>query len=189
MQVIEYVIKDEDESGVYAISLVGEGAIESDFVMLSKNDVQMKLVDESKRLLMGAALIPDKQIFRKGTLGNEDYYIWFSADTIRKTSEKFLSQGYQDQTTLEHREDLKGNVVVESWIKEDEVHDKSVKYGLDAPIGSWIISMKIQDDEVLELAKQGIINGFSIEGMFSDDVEASIVEEIEQLLNQYINEK
>ena len=187
MEVVEYIIDDENEAGVYAISLVSQPAIESDFVQLSK-EVELKLVDEERGVLMGAALIPDLPILRTGVDG--DYYIFFSKDTIRKTSELFFQNGFQDQSTLEHQVKLKDNVVVESWIKEDEVHDKSVKFGIDAPVGSWIISMKIKDPEVLDLAKKGTINGFSIEGLFKDKNEGAelsienFVNDLEELINK-----
>ena len=43
---------------------------------------------------------------------------------------------------------LEGMTVVESWIVEDLVHDKSKKYGLDMPIGTWMVSMKVDNDEI-----------------------------------------
>ena len=59
--------------------------------------------------------------------------------------------------------------VVESWIVEDEKKDKSAIYGLNAPVGSWVISMKIEDDELWQQIKEGKkYTGFSIEGFFSD---------------------
>lgn len=171
MNIFELIIDEHDEiGGVNAISLVSDPAIESDWVTLSKQKkVELKVLDEEKRILMGAALIPNKPIYRRGENGSE-YHIFFSEKTIRKAAELYLQKGLQSESTLEHEITLKGNTVVETWIKEDEVHDKSVKYGLDAPVGTWLVSMKINDDSVWELAKQGHIKGFSIEGYFTDSV-------------------
>lgn len=171
MNIFELIIDEQDEiGGVNAISLVSDPAIESDFVALSsQKKVELKILDEEKRILMGAALIPNKPIYRRGENGNE-YHIFFSEKTIRKASELFLQKGLQSESTLEHEISLKGNTVVETWIKEDETHDKSVKYGLDAPVGTWLVSMKINDDSVWQLAKEGHIKGFSIEGYFTDGV-------------------
>jgi len=167
MDLFELIIdEDQDLEGVQAVSLVSDPAIESDFVALKKHKVALAVVNEDKHILMGAALIPDKPIFRADENGG--YNIFFSEQTVRKASELFLQNGMQSESTLEHQVDLKGNTVVESWIKEDETHDKSVKFGIDAPVGSWIISMKIQDDEVYNMAKTGEIKGFSIEGYFAD---------------------
>jgi hypothetical protein len=137
-------------------------------VTLSKQKIELKVLDEEKRLLMGAALIPNKPIFRRNEEG-EEYNIFFSSKTIRKASELFLQRGLQSESTLEHEIPLKGNTVVESWIKEDDQHDKSVLHGLSVPKGTWMVSMKINDDKVWELAKSGQVKGFSIEGYFTDN--------------------
>ena len=121
---------------------------------------------------MGAALIPNKPIYRRDDDGTE-YNIFFSDKTIRKASEMFLEKGLQGESTLQHEILLQGNTVVESWIKEDAVHDKSVKFGLDAPVGTWLVSMKINDPAVWQLAKSGEIKGFSIEGYFTDKIAMS----------------
>jgi len=184
MEVIEYIIDEENEEGVYAISLVSAPAIESDFVMLSK-DIKLKLVNEELGLLMGAALIPDLPILRTGEDG--DYYIFFSKETIRKTSELFFQNGFQSETTLEHQTKLQGNTIVESWIKESDEHDKSNLFGIEAPVGSWIVSMKISDPEVLALAKKGVINGFSIEGLFADKTELSSADVVDYLTELIYN--
>jgi hypothetical protein len=189
MKVFELIIDEANLlSGVNAISLVTDPAIESDWITLAKQEkVELKLVDEERRVLMGAALIPNKPIYRRSDNG-EEYHIFFSTDTIRKASELFFKRGLQNETTLQHEVPLKGNTVVESWIKEDEKQDKSVKFGIDAPIGTWFVSMKVEDDTVWELAKQGEIKGFSIEGYFTDNIINAKKEfSIEELYNQILN--
>ena len=48
------------DAGVFAISVVNDPAIQSDFITLSREDqVSMSAIDDKKRLLMGAVLIPD----------------------------------------------------------------------------------------------------------------------------------
>ena len=76
--------------------------------------------------------------------------------------------------------------VVESWLIEDKVHDKSVKYGFSLPKGTWMISMKVDNDQVWNDVKEGKVKGFSIEGFFADKLEMSMeqkekIEIIEQL--------
>ena len=195
LDVVELFI-DEDNvlNGIEAISIVEHPAIEEDFVALKEQGrLELAKVDEDKRILMGAALIPDKKIYRRNKEG-EEYEVWFSKDTVRQASEIFFQKGLQSETTLEHEIDLKGNTVVESWIKESEV-DKSVANGIDVPIGTWLISMKVEDDAVWELAKQGKIKAFSIEGKFADiitmtseksakDIHKEIVDMIENVTKQ-----
>jgi hypothetical protein len=76
----------------------------------------------------------------------------------------------QNNSTLEHSQKLKGMSVVESWIIEGE-NDKSKNYGFDLPKGTWMISMKVNNDEIWNKVKLGEVKGFSIEGYFADRYE------------------
>jgi hypothetical protein len=79
MRIVELIIDEKDEqSGIDAISVVMSPAIESNFIHLSKHEVVLKEVDAEKRILMGAALIPNKQIYRKNDKTKDEYYIYFS---------------------------------------------------------------------------------------------------------------
>ena len=182
MRVIELIIDEEQEfSGIEAISIVDKPAIQEDFIALSKQDkVQLADVDTDKRILMGAALIPNKNIYRQDSEEEEGYYIYFSEETVKKASELFLIEGNQNKSTLEHQAELSGLSVVESWIVEDEVHDKSRKYGLEMPVGTWMVSMKVNNENVWQdYVKTGAVKGFSIEGYFSEAVSLSVSEEVE----------
>jgi len=176
MRIIELFIDEEGEfAGIDAISIVEQPAIEENFVAL-KEEIKVELadVDKDKRILMGAALIPNKNIYRRDR--DEEYYIYFSEDTVRRASEMFLMKGNQNKSTLEHQAELSGLSVVESWIIEDETHDKSRKYGLNMPVGTWMVSMKVNNEEVWnDYVKTGKVKGFSIEGYFTDKVAMSMI--------------
>jgi len=199
MEIIELVIDENEElSGIEAISVVESPAIEEDFIAL-KNQEQIRLaeVSKEKRLLMGAALIPEKPIYRKS--GDHEFYIYFSKDTVAKASQMFLKRGNQGQATLEQtlehtEEKLSGMTIVESWLVEDDVHDKSRKYGLDMPIGTWMVAMKVDNDDIWNnYVKEGKVKGFSIEGYFADklnrpqDKQQDQLSEDDKLLNEIID--
>jgi len=171
MRIVELILDENHiEGGVNAISIVEQPAIESNFIAMSK-DVEVKLaeVDNEKRILMGAALIPNKQIYRKD---EEEYYVYFSKDTIRKASQLFLKSGSQSKSTLEHQMKLEGLTVVESWLVDDTEKDKSAFYGLSVPVGTWMVSIKVDNDDVwTNFVKTGKVKGFSIEGYFADKTE------------------
>ena len=174
MRIVELVIDEEAlHSGIEAISIVDRPAIEENFIALSEEQrVQLAEVDAEKRILMGAALVPNKNIYRQNK--EEEYYIYFSEETVRKASELFLMRGNQNKSTLEHEAELHGLSVVESWIIEDETHDKSRKYDMDLPVGTWMVSMKVNNDDVWEnYVKTGKVKGFSIEGYFTDKLQMS----------------
>lgn len=177
MRIIELIIDENDEqSGIDAVSVVKSPAIEENFVALNKHEIELKEIDTEKRILMGAALVPNKQIYRRNAK-NEEYYIYFSEDTIRKASELFLMRSNQNNATYEHEKKLKGLSVVESWIIEDEKKDKSNLYGFSLPKGTWMISMKVNNEEVWNDVKEGKVKGFSIEGYFADKFEMSSEED------------
>jgi hypothetical protein len=101
-------------------------------------------------------------------------------------------QGNQNNSTLEHQYKIQGLSLVESWLVEDKVHDKSVKYGMDLPLGTWVGSVKVNNDKIWnEFVKTGKVKGFSIEGYFADKMERpkeAIIEDLskEDLMVQQI---
>ena len=184
----EVYFEDEDSQGAFAISVVENPATEEDFLFLSEQgEEDMQEVDAEKRLLMGAALVPNKAILRMDSEG-KPYYIYFSKETIRKMSEKYLIDGNQANTTLGHAVKLSDLTIVESWIIEDETHDKSKKYNLSLPVGTWMVSMKVLNDEIWnDFVKTKKVKGFSIEASLSSRVELQEDKDMAMLLN-VINE-
>ena len=162
------VIFSEEKEGVFAISLVENPAIEIDFIALSKeNIIKLAEVSEEKRLLISPVLIPNQPIYRRDDKGNE-FNIVFPEETILKAQQNFYKQGFQRNSNIEHDDNLTLNDVtfVESWIKEDDTHDKSLKYGFNLPNGTWFAVMKVENDETWQKVKNGEVKGFSIEGNF-----------------------
>jgi len=167
MKFFELVLDEEKLlHGIDAISIVEHPAIEEDFITMSKDHkFEFKEVDQEKKILMGAAMIPEKPIYRVD--GDEEYYVFFTKDTIRRASELYLMNGKQGNATLEHQEKISGLSLVESWIIEDPEKDKSRAYGLDYPVGTWMVSMKVNNEDIWnEYVKSGKVKGFSIEGWF-----------------------
>ena len=170
MKIIELILDEDEAIGVEAISVVENPAIESDFIALNNQEIKLAEINKEKRLLMGALLIPQKPIYRKS--GKEEYYIFFSKKTVARASQMYLQNGNQSQSTLEHDKQLKGLTLVESWIVEDKEKDKTALYGLDVPVGTWMGSVKVDNDEIWNnYVKSGKVRGFSIEGYFADKLE------------------
>jgi hypothetical protein len=165
-ELYELVIEDENIDGIFAISLVQDPAIEADFVYFDKEKVLFSSVDDEQRLVMGAILIPNKKILRIDGEG-KPYHVFFKPETIKKLSEMYLKNKYTDKATLEHNEKINGVTLVESWIKESASKDKSALYNLNAPVGSWVGTFKIDNDKIWnDYVKTGDVKGFSIEGLF-----------------------
>jgi len=168
MKIIELILDEDSKmSGIDAISIVESPAIESNFIALNNHQVKFATVDTEKRILMGPALIPNKPIYRNQD--GEEFYVYFSKATIEKAMQMYLKKGNQGNATLEHDGKLNGLTLVESWIKVDAEKDKSVAYGMEDPVGTWYVSMKVDNEEIWnEYVKSGKVKGFSIEGFFAD---------------------
>ena len=194
--IVELVISDDSEElAIDAISLVTSPAIEQDFVYFGKekNNLTFAKVDEEKRMLVSPALIPNKQIFRHNPNTDSDYYVYFSPDTVRKASELYLKHNNHHKATYQHQDRVSGVLTVESWIIEDTKLDKSTLYGYSLPVGTWMVKLKISNDEIWSKIKDGELRGLSIEGYFTDKMEqmsekAPTTEEILSALNEIINE-
>jgi len=172
MNIIELIIDENDEfSGIDAISIVESPAIEENFVALSdQKEYKFAEVDKDKQILIGPILIPNKPIYRRE--GDNEYYIYFTKDTVKKASELFLMKGKQNNSTYEHFEKINGLSMVESWIVEDTDKDKSAIYGMNLPVGTWAGTIKVNNEEIWNnFVKTGKVKGFSIEGYFAEKAE------------------
>ena len=172
--IVELVIdNDSQELAIDAISLVSAPAIEQDFVYFNKakNNLTFAKVDEDKRIIVSPALIPNKQIFRYDANTDSEYYVFFSKETVRKASELYLKHNNHHKATYEHQDRVSGVLTTESWIKEGDM-DKSKLYGFDLPNGTWFVKMKIENNDLWKKIKDGELKGLSIEGYFTDRMEA-----------------
>ena len=72
------------------ISLVEFPAIESGWLCFSKDDgsARYMFADDERHIVTGAALIPDKPIYRRDQSG--EYNVFFSRQTVRTISEQFF---------------------------------------------------------------------------------------------------
>lgn len=153
--------------GVFAISLVENPAMESDFIALKKQDeIKLSTIDEEKRILLGLVLEPNKKVYRNDDKRGE-YTLEFDKETVKELAYNFLKSGYQTNSTIEHDSiRLEDVTFVESWIVEDTKKDKSAKYGLSFPVGSWLSVMKVDSEEIWQdYIKTGKVKGFSIDAV------------------------
>jgi len=154
---------DNWDMGIFATSLVENPAIESNFIFMSKEDVvSWFFADTEKREVLGAVLVPDKLIYRKDSNGNE-YNVRFTKEIISELNQKMHEEGFNKYFTVAHELDAGGTIkFLESWIKETE-EDKSVAFGINEPIGTLFMKVKIESDLIWGNVKEGKLKGFSIE--------------------------
>jgi ElaB/YqjD/DUF883 family membrane-anchored ribosome-binding protein len=139
--------------------------------------------DDEKKIVVGAAMVPNKMIHRYDDLGNL-YYVFFSAASIKKMADKFMKQGRTDETSIEHDGRKLGSdkvYIAESWVSDNPIYDKSHQYGFSLPAGTWFVSMKVEDEKVWKMIKEKSLTGFSVEGLFA---EKSIFSKEDKKINQ-----
>jgi hypothetical protein len=170
LPVYELVIKNEDDPfGINFISLVKVPAINIDFVAFSENPVPQKIAfkvqDSEKRNIAGAFIIPDLPIYRKDETGAESYQ-YMTSQTIELMQQKFAAKNYWHNINQEHSESVNKAYILENWIVEDPVIDKSVKFGFSLPKGTWFGVVHIADESYWKnFIKTGEVEGFSIQGI------------------------
>lgn len=161
---------DEDEmTGVDMISLVRRPAIMEDFITMEDEQAdlykQVVLSEDDKQIITGPALIPDIEIIRKDDDGTP-FYIRYSRETIEKIAQKFAKLRSNHSINKDHKKDkmAEKTFIYESWITGGK--DKSSELGFDVPEGTWMVSLKVEDDQLWQEIKSGKYKGFSIEGLF-----------------------
>ena len=156
------------DSETYAISMVEAPAMESDFVALAKEEedkVQVFLESNEKHMCYGAALIPDKDIYRNN--GEQEFYISFTKESIEKMSQDFMKEYRQHEVKTDHEDVANEVCVVESWLVQDSYRDKANALGINVPEGTWMIGMKVNNIETWDRIKAGELKGFSVESMLT----------------------
>jgi hypothetical protein len=170
-----------DDAEVQFVSLVDRPAIQKNWNAF-KNEQKFQIISEDKRIISGCAMLADTPIFRSdATFG--DYYVAFSKDTITKIVQKYFKKGYQNNVNLMHDPNQieTGVTMFESFISDKSRGIEPMKGFEDAPDGSWFVSMLVENDEVWDKVKQGMVNGFSIEGIFNY---APLVSKEQQVMNE-----
>ena len=186
---VELTVNDLEENSLDIISFVESPATESNFMFFNKQKKQnFSSVDTEARIVVGAAMLANDKIIREDASGMP-YFVYFSESTVRKCQELFFKKGKTKETNVDHNQvdNNNGVTVIESCIVENPEMDKSKHLGYtDIPKGSWFVAYKVDDDELWEKIKKGEVQGFSVEGVFTQEVvndKANIEEEMAAILN------
>ena len=152
---------DDDLTGVYAVSLVDQPAIEVDWIKLGKVEEFFFSANKDKQMLFGPLLIPNKLILRKASDG-ELFNIMFDAETIQIIADKYNENKINDIFNFQHSDEKVNAVLLQNWITGK--NDKSQDYGFDLPEGTWFAGVKVKDENFwMNEVKTDKVKGFSIE--------------------------
>ena len=173
-ELYELVLKDEEDS-VFALSLVSEPAIMQDFIFFNaegKQVIKFATANEDKHLIVGPILIPDIKILRLKEDGVTPYYVTFTKETVEKIAQKYIKDNNANNITLEHMKSVNNVSLVESWIVESSIYDKSKAYGLTVKPGTWMGVFSLENNKELwnDYVKTGLVKGISLEGLFTHEL-------------------
>ena len=173
-ELYELVLKDEEDS-VFALSLVSEPAIMQDFIFFNaegKQVIKFATANEDKHLIVGPILIPDIKILRLKEDGVTPYYVTFTKETVEKIAQKYIKDNNANNITLEHMESVNNVSLVESWIVQSTIYDKSKAYGLTVKPGTWMGVFSLENNKELwnDYVKTGLVKGISLEGLFTHEL-------------------
>ena len=153
-----------DTDGVQIMSIVNNPAIQIGFLKFNNDVIKQKFsYDEDKRIITGAAMVPELPIYR--IIDGFECYVKFSADTIKQLAEKFMLEGRTLSVNIEHCLPTNECVITETYFINHERNIVPEEFK-DLPDGTWMISMKVNDNAIWDAIKTNGLNGFSIEGIF-----------------------
>ncbi len=185
---IEWFIRDEDESGVDCVALVDEPAIMLNYQVFSKEGKTRFSVDKSKGIIAGPVMIPNLPIVRN----DEQYGTYrgfFSKDTVFKIRNKYMKKKFTSNVNLMHEAGLTVDdvYVVDCFIIDKEMgYVTPSTYGHELPDGTWWMGFKVDNPDVIDVVKDQLVKGFSVEGRFIDkyigNAEESLMDEIEKII-------
>lgn len=162
-----------DFEGVYALGIVDEPAIHQHLILQDKNS-KIKTTDyikviqssEDKNIIYTPVLIPN-QMITKYTPEGVKFSIYYEAGDIRKCAENFLQKFSQKNITINHEQIASEVAVVETWVVDKKVKPlPKVEQWNEVVENTWIVGMRINNVEILNKVKDGILKGASIEGLF-----------------------
>ena len=111
----------DNEDGMVYVSLVDDPAVDRDFMAFSaeKKIPVCAISNEERRLVRGVLMRADFPIYRVVPPG-EEFYIIFSAQTIRRMTERFLEKGNQGNVNTMHipGSDVEGVNLVQLFLKD-----------------------------------------------------------------------
>ena len=148
---------------------------------------KLMFASEDQQIVVGPVAIPDMEIPRIHPKTKEKYWVRFSKEVVARMAEKFMKELRNRETNIQHNaENRAGSYVFESWLVENEEDKANTVYDLGVPIGSWMVSMRVEDPATWKMIKNGELRGFSLEGSFLDKEDWDQYQKDREIYNKVI---
>lgn len=165
------------------VSLVDFPAIERDFIKFSADaEIRFK-IDDEKHIVNGPVLIPNQLIYRRN--GEKEYYVRFNEKSIEDMALRFFKDHSNTNGNVMHEVVVDGVTYFESYLLNKD-RNIAPKEFADLPDGTWIMSAKIENEELWKAIKDGVIRGFSIDAVLTVTPAKDEIDSLEELID-YLN--
>jgi hypothetical protein len=161
---IEFKLSDDVE-GLQAIAFVDSPAIGLNYQAFAPH--KFEVINDEKRIILGAAMIPNLPIYRRDERG--EYYAIFRKETIKALVQKLFKENKHNNFNEQHNafKILDGVYIYQSFITDKELGILPPQGFENVADGTWFIAAKVENDEAWSKVKEdGILKGFSVEGVF-----------------------
>lgn len=171
--------------GIQNIALVESPAMLTDWLMFEEHkQTELKMaINEEQRIITAPVIVADLPIYRKveepkGSGKFNEFYVVYKKETNMQILQKYMKDGNQNRNKVTHdTTDLAKGVNVFEVFMSDVTRGISAPKGLESlPDGTIFCSMKISNDEVWKMAKQGKVKGISLEGFFDLEQEVELTD-------------
>lgn len=150
VQFISLVGKAANKRTVVYKGQKGEPGSTADGAQAIDRIIDIRKVDQEKRLVYGIVYAPDELDTEQHTM---------TAAEIEKAAHAFMAAGRTGQVDKDHDEDPDEGFVVESYL----ISKGDLRFPND-PEGSWAVVIKVTSDDTWNEVKKGDISGISMQG-------------------------
>lgn len=171
-----FLNKDED---AVKLSLVEDGAIKENFIYFNDEKPVKLEFDDDKHIVTGPAMIPNKLIYRNDSLGER--YVFYSQKSIVEFADMFLNK-FKNKINIDHSNTMINARIIESYFARENNEFNVIQ-------GSWMLALKILDNDVWQRIKDGSLKAFSVEGMFVNQLVEMSIQKEKQDMKETLKEK
>lgn len=181
--------KVQDDAEISAVALVDAPAIKRDFLAF-KEHLKFEVLSETDNILAGPLMIPEQLIYRNSEKFGE-HYVKFSVDTIFQCALKYAKKSLQCSVNIMHDAAMtvENVTMFNNFVTNEKYGIQPLAKFSDLPWGTWFGIFKVENPQVMDSVKSGLLKGFSVEGMFDYEApmtpEQQKLHELKKLLNSF----
>jgi hypothetical protein len=145
------------ESDFTEIAITDDPAIEEYFLKFNAEEIKIQF-NNDKKIITGPVMIPNKLIYRNDSIGER--FVVYDEEGIRAAASAFFKNGLKFNS--DHTNNILPIEILESYFASEG-------NTYNVPVGSWIVSARVNDLELWNKLKENKM-GFSFQSLFSNEL-------------------